>query len=190
MFIYLGKVLNDASLGVVCSEDTEVRLRGTCFRGKRVAFAGNFFQWSSVEECLRDGIFRSLLRECATESLQDFDGHTPIVESATIEYPTLVGWEGTDDVHRYTRQDLEPYAPNRRSHALRVKLDANLVAPLTSKITIVGEYRQDRRRSRDYVFFLRSMYPGEDIGELIRNVTKRMGRVFFDWTNPGEPLVD
>ncbi len=170
---------NETDIKLVVRDVTEKRLSGTCFCGQDVGFAGNFSRWASVRNLLGDPIVtRELLADLYERCLtKDLGTH-----SIEIDYHSMVGWSSTAPRGDYRAEDLEPFQPNRRSVALRVKSDTGFLAPRTSKLTIVFEFKFECRLP---VAVIHSIYPGKDVGELSGDVTEREGVVFFDWSHPG-----
>ncbi len=168
-------------LTVIVRQNTTKRLWTRCFRGTSIARAGNFSQWGTAEDLFADGlVWEALLAECDDLwQKMDFGTH-----SLNITHVQLIGWESTAPLANYSSDALEPFDLNRRSHGLRVKQSrTDLLAPRTRELTIVFEFKQERSRP---VVVVHSIYPGFDIGELVDDVTEREGRIFFDWSHPGE----
>lgn len=165
---------------VICPIKTEERLKTTCFRGRNQKLAGNFKLWESVEEMFKSSAINELKddfweqwRKC------EFGTH-----SVTIEMPVHIGWESTANKDKYPMDTLEEFCPNRRSTALRIRSNrTEHLAPLTKDITIVYQLEDQRGEPKVTIW---SLYPGDDIGELVGDITQREGRVFFDWNHPGE----
>ena len=169
-------------IAIVCRTHTKERLKTTCFRNNgTIRLAGNFFQWFSVEEFLQDPcILHILFEEFFDVYLNGEFGSA----SFEFEYKKHVGWTSTDDISKYKPEDLEPFNPNRKSTALRVKTNlTHIKAPTTNLITVVFELKDENGFP---VFIVHSMYPGKDIGPLFEDVTAREGQVFFGWDHPGE----
>lgn len=166
---------------IVISQFTMDRLSKTCFRGREVQCAGNFHRWTGANYLLRDEhILTVLLREIEEVAKNPSEGS----ESVTIEYSVFVGWESTADKGTYLETDLEEFSPNRHSIALRLKTNrTDLQSPQTRDVTIIFEFHLERDTP---TILIKSIYPGVDIGELDGDVTRREGRVSFDWNHPGK----
>jgi len=79
----------------------------------------------------------------------------------TIEYPEIVGWQGT--IERFYVEDdkLENYQANDLTRGLRIT-DLTIPAPKTKLITLAVEIKKENI----IAVFLRSIYPGRDIGPI------------------------
>jgi hypothetical protein len=172
---------NGKWLKILLGHETEARLKGTCFRGRQVAKAGNFLLWESSNEIFETGGFPTLFID---EILDDNGNVEEGLLSCTIEFHKTVGWESTDWLENYIEDEMEVFYPNRHSSAMKIKATSTeLKAPRTKLITFV--YHTVREDSAMKVI-IKSIYPGADIGELKGDVTAREGKVFFDWEHPGE----
>lgn len=166
---------------ILARYNTEQRLEKTCFRGLDLALAGNFCKWRSLTMVLANPL---VMHEflCELDDLwgkRDFGTH-----SLKITTDKVVGWESTASINNYDQESLEPFSLNGKVRGLRVKLShKDLLAPQTCELTIIFEFKAE---GGDAVCVIHSIYPGHDIGELDGDVTKREGRVFFDWSHPGE----
>lgn len=180
--MFIGKVLDKGGdVAIIVRSQTEERLRTTCFRDTTQPLAGKFFRWSSVEELFHDHeVMEHFLAELSELwSQQEFG-----TSSVSIVHSMPVGWESTAPRSNYAYEDLEEFQLNRRSSALRVDCSrTDLLAPKTSELTIVFEFKRERDES---VAVVHSIYPGVDIGELNGDVSEREWRVFFDWNHPGQ----
>lgn len=181
--MFYGVDLPDGSpAAIIVGRDTEARLSKTCFRGPSVARAGNFFSWRNCEVVLTNPKVLSDLLADALEVIEGEEGNGRA--SVTISLDREIGWESTAPRRLFKEDDLEWFAPNRKSRAERVKLDRlHLRAPRTSDLTIVYQVRLVQ--GRGWAIQVWSIYPGEDIGEVRGNITREEGRVFFDWNHPG-----
>lgn len=170
-----------ANLLLICPENTEQRLKKTCFRGRDQKLAGNFKLWESVKAVFTGSVLNKLTEDAVEQwKLGKFVTH-----SITFEMPIHVGWESTISKELCSEATLEEFFPNKKSRALRVRPDSTeLLAPLTKDITIV--YQLVKKNDSAAKVIVWSMYPGTDIGELYGDVTEREGRVFIDWNHPGE----
>ncbi len=165
---------------VVARQDAEARLAKTCFRGVHSKLGGNFFKWESVSHLFSDWIIVKELLDEVEEQIAKREFGT---NSVQIEYDEPVGWSSTEKLEHFKPEDLEDFEPNKRSVAKRVKTTrTDILAPQTSFVTIVYELKPE---GREYVVLIRSVYPGEDIGELAGDITAEEGCVFFDWNHPG-----
>lgn len=180
MFI-VDKLPGMTPVALVVRTGTEVRLRTTCFRGKGNKLAGNFELWSSARELFSDKvILQSFLAD-----IQEIWGMRSIdTYSVTLEYPTPVGWDSTAPLGNYAPEFLERFQPIWRWNGLRIKPTlSSILAPKTNLVTLIWECKEENGSP---VVVVHSIYPGVDVGELEGDVTLREGRVFFDWSHPGE----
>ncbi len=158
------------------------RLSKTCFRPNSIHCAGNFSLWESSEDLLKEPSVKAFIIEEAEAILNE--GKTGGIYSVTYTHTENVGWSSTNDRMKYSHLDLEDFFPNRKSMAMRINTTRkDILAPLTNDITFVLELSS--RNERPFVV-IKSIYPGNDIGDLEGNITKREGVVFFDWNHPGE----
>lgn len=180
MFQKTNDLVGDRTLIIAVRGETESRLSRTSFRGVQKRLAGNFHRFSTARHLILDPEINVHLVDAAKESYHL--GYK--VNSTTIQCGSLVGWASSDDVDLYTDDDVELFSPSRKSTALRVKLDRlTLTSPQTDLVTIVYELRMELRQ---VAVIVHSIYPGVDVGELVGDITKREGVVFFDWDHPGE----
>lgn len=171
------------------------RLMTTCFRpeGRVQNLAGSFSVWDSPENFFQDSLVQDELICHADELAAEAEYGTHSVTLSVFD--KWLGWESTDQIERYTDfgilHELEKFNPNRKSNALRfpLRLKYKFKAPATNKVTVVFEFRPDKEDD-GFLFIIHSVYPGEDIGELVGNITEREQRVFFDWDHPGEDFPD
>ena len=171
---------NGGTVAIIAQKYTERRLQNTCFRGPERRLAGNFLRWRNLVQVLNDGIVLGQLMEAVENAILENERQN----SLTVDYPEPVGWSSTDRLERYRPEDLEPFKLNKRSTALRLKADrTHLAAPSTSFLTIIFEASL---HDKPPAVVIRSVYPGEDIGELDGDLTAREKCVFFDWSHPGE----
>jgi hypothetical protein len=182
MFLNTNINIEDKQVVIIVRQRTEERLMSTCFRGRDKNLAGNFIDWDNAWSFFRQ-------QHWAIEQLIDDVRETISLKSRTnsvcMEAPYPVGWSGTDDASKYRSDDLEEFAPNRKSVAMRVRPElTDVQAPLTDKVTIVYELRDE---GKQIAVVVHSIYPGEDIGELVGDVTEREKVVFFDWNHQGYP---
>lgn len=179
MFLH-AKIPNGPELAIIARHQTEDRLAATCFRGRDKKLAGNFSCYDSVDAVFADPlVFKQFVG--AVES--DVTENMFQTNSITINHTENIGWESTDLLDDYDLDMLEPFNPNRKSSALRVRLDrTDILATRADKLTIVYELR---REGRNLAAIIHSIYPGEDVGEICGNITERENRVFFDWGHPG-----
>jgi hypothetical protein len=178
--MYIRNKLGGVETAIVVRPETEARLRKTCFRGKDVNCAGNFFRWGSSVEVFDDSTVRAeFLAELADVwRAKDFGTH-----SVTIRHEAFVGWSSTAVFNAYAKTALEPFKLNRRASGLRVKTSrTDLSAPRTADITLVFEFKAERSKP---VAVVHSIYPGEDVGELVGDVSSRELCVFYDFNHPG-----
>ena len=164
---------------IIVRPDTEIRLKGKCFRGRHERKAGNFLNWRSASEVFRDPhILREFLRDVA-----DALAAGAQLNSVEIRHHSNVGWSSTMPATPRKPDYVERFNPNRRSIAWRVKLDrTDVLAPRTDLVTIVYEVKHEDGR---LVAIIHSTYPGEDVGEIEGNVSYRERVVFFGFSHPG-----
>ncbi len=195
MKISTGKEIDGKRLFILYENKVSFRLTTTCFRGIRSKFAGNFFQWDSFEDFVNDKRFDFVkefsvnvdrtYNECLAERARTGTG------VVTLDFEQMVGWESTDDRWNYEDDVLEEFHPNRRCTALRIKPGlTSIKAPKTSLMTVVYGISIE---NYNIVASILTIYPGEYIGPLCCtdggdtvDITERQGRVFFDWSHPGE----
>lgn len=180
--VYITKMLKSGVwVTIVTRYHTEKRLTSTCFRGTDIKKAGNFCLWTRIQQVLEDESVLKELLDDLDEACRDQNFGT---SSLNIEHPRVVGWESTDDIDEYVSGELEHFNLNRKGHGLRLKLDRTYTkAPKTNMLTLVYELKSE---DGNFVVLIHSIYPGLDVGNLVGNVTKREGRIFFDWEHPGE----
>ncbi len=175
-----GPSANSVDTLVICPIMVEKRLETTCFRGRDVKRAGNFRVWGSIEEVMKGKVCNDLVDD-ALELWQKGDFGTHSLE---LQMAIEVGWESTAPESDFPVDMLEWFQPNKHSCAKRVRLNqTRRLTPLTRDLTIVYQLEDQRGEPKVTIW---SIYPGVDIGELDGDITKREGRVFFDWNHPGE----
>lgn len=175
------KTKSGKTVAIVVRTITKERLSKTCFRGGNLPCAGNFMHFTCADDVFDDKFILSQLLAEVEVMLkeEDFGQH-----SLEIDYPEPVGWDSTDEKRKYRIKDLEEFAPNNKSTALRIKPSlVNLYAPQTKRLTIVYEFKLEDGKPAVVVH---SIYPGKDIGQLRGNVTQRENRIFFHWDHPGQ----
>lgn len=167
---------------IVVGPFTTERLSSTCFRGGRQA--GDFINWRKPEDVFADEyVQREFLTDVAELAGQRGQNHSKFSQSVTIVCPEKIGWRGTHQSSLYTAKQLEPFKPNKKSSAWRIKPGIAL-APLTRDLTII--YELVWNDGQGWAAIVHSLYPGPDIGVLHGNITERELVVFFAWDNPGE----
>lgn len=184
MFLKTHFRIDGIAVAFIVRSVTEQRLSTTCFRGTDKKLAGNFMAFRSHNDLFdtSDSTWLPGFVADIKETLERGDS----TASYSFDKGTDVGWSGTASISRYQPDDMEIFEPNRRSQAFRIKTSrCDLLAPLTSLVTMVYEVRIE---GSIIGVIIHSIYPGEDIGELRGDVSKREGIVFFDWNHPGEPL--
>jgi hypothetical protein len=157
------------------------RLATTCFRGRMKNLAGNFKIWASASELLDDPmIAKELLAEI--ESMRK-DGEVDGTFSITIVCDRPIGWSSTAKIaSQVSPSAVEKRNLNRHASALFVKESTGIQAPLTDQVTFVCTAQLE---DRETLIIVRSIYPGDDVGELTGDMTARTGHVWFAWTHPG-----
>lgn len=168
-------------VSIIVRNSTKRRLQTTCFREGLQPFAGNFMYWHSPEEVFGD-LF--VMGEFLLNIEEMWEGQDFGTQSICISHTGNIGWESTVPIAGYESDDFERFDINRRSWGMRIKLSRReLLAPKTCELTIVCEFKHEEGSP---VVIIHSLYPGQDIGELIDDVTNREQRVFFGWNHPGE----
>lgn len=164
---------------VFLREKALLRLDTTCFRHGDLPRSGNFSEWRRAGDLLHDALILEEIAGTIEELVAEDSFGT---QSVTIDYGRVIGWTSTAPLGDFPEGDLEEFYPNRHSVALRVKSASQHFAPQTSKLTIVFEFKLEDERP---VLVIHSMYPGEDIGKLHGNVSRREEVAFFSWDHPG-----
>ena len=186
--MYVSKTLpNGKPLRIVVCDPVEDRLKGTCFRGVNVPLAGTFRFWNTASWMLSDvDIMNGLLCNITANI-----GECPIgVRRCTFEDAEYIGWASTDSLKKYRAEQLEERSlskdnrPNPKAWAMFVK-DQSVLAPLTRMITFGYNLQIE---GNDHVAYILTVYPGEDVGNLMGNMTLIKGVVFFSWDHPGAPV--
>lgn len=169
-------------LKVVYRQKVADRLSKTCFRDNGGCWAGNFFAFPSFTEVLSDPVIK---REFIEQLMEAFEEGEIGTQSFIVDAGRLVGWSSTASYKQFPEEMLESFVLNGRATALRVKPEVadQFKAPKTEILTVVCELKLEERNR---VAVIHSLYPGEDIGELVGDVTGREGVVFFTWEHPGE----
>lgn len=179
---------------LVLGREDRNRLKGTCFRGRGRPLAGNFMRWRSMREVLNDPyVWEDLQANCGekliSEEVSD-RSRQKFTARFTIVHPQPIGWTSatTDETYQLVQDDLESFWPNRKTKALRVKSSVDFCAPLTREVTFSIRFAQ---RGGTWIGFIKTIYPGEDIGRVYPTNPKRTGPlmhgvVFFDWNHMGE----
>lgn len=187
----LGQMPDGYAIFLFVPFETLQRLSTTCFRGADARLAGNFFAWKDFAELFRDcrKDFLCFAQDVLKEVSPRLKEGTQRSVTESYEFPAArpVGWTSTDRIEKYREEELEPFNPNRHSIALRVKKEFASVrpAPMTRHVTVVAQFRRDRFHADAWCMFIRSIYPGHDVGELERNVSRREKLIFFDFQHPG-----
>jgi hypothetical protein len=200
-----GPTEDDATYLVVVRPGVEERLNTTCFRGREVWRAGNFFRWFCAFRLFEDKTFTELLREALEDivnATKDEYRHL-FRRYLTVRCPWPVGWASTIRLAGLNDPRLKlcrPFNPNPHTVARRVPLEAarqGLLAPVTDLVTLAVEIRveEDRRTGKLKDFWVvpvNTIYPGEamplarpHVGPPI-DLTARHAVVFFDWQHPGD----
>ncbi|HEX7724335.1 MAG TPA: hypothetical protein VF438_01190 [Candidatus Paceibacterota bacterium] len=173
------------SVQVRVEKSLETRLATTCFRNSAHPLAGNFMTWRSCSDMFAD---REFCREFPIDIGLAIDAQEFGITGLCMEMSTMVGWSGSIPRSSIPRADLEKFNLNRVGTAFGLRLKStctDLRAPKTNLVTLV--YRLTMGPADSYIVDIRTIYPGEDVGELRGDVTRREGRIFFDWSHPGEP---
>lgn len=191
MKISTDKTIGHYKFGILYTRKTRLRLNGTCFRGVHNELAGNFSKWNTFEEFAYDDDFDfgdEMYKSIVSTLNESRDCKMGVV---TLDFEETIGWESTDSIELYDPNNLESFNPNNRSVGLRVaKHLIDIKAPKTSLVSIVYGILND---GHNILASILTIYPGKYIGPLRdpnggdhEDITKREGRVFFDWYHPGE----
>ncbi len=185
---YFGRIGYPNMVTAICDDRTEQRLSGTCFRRLSDPRAGNFMKLASVKDLVENELIQEALLKSLIDASEDELGIPDAGHSRTIrlcvDLGCPVGWTATDNVTRYGDDILEPFNPNLRSVALRIRPSQTLFkAPKTSLVTVVYELRN---KNGKLIVVIHTAYPGPDIGPLEGDITANMGVVFFDFNHAGE----
>jgi len=158
------------------------RMRSTCFRNKEYRLAGNFFAWSRFYHFIQDSEVRLLLEQKLAVLLKEKNvNHT---HRFTLELTRDVGWVSVVGIEELNESELtmcERRTLNKRSTALFLP-DQIIDSPKTNLVTVIGNLRC----LDSWIFIIQSVYPGEDAGELIGDMTNKKGLIWLHWSNPGE----
>lgn len=158
------------------------------FRGHTVNKAGNFCQklWCGPSEVIHD--LKHELEEEIEGAINEGDFET---RSVTITCDEYVGWSSTSTFNKHLMKWYERFEPNHRSTALRFRPEAPYCASPTKDITLVYQvFESGVDQGHGYHVSFKTMYPGTDIGELVGDITKNEGVVFYDWEHTGAPLSE
>ncbi len=182
MFYKTDHIIAQKPVAIIMRQSTRERLAQTCFRGYEYRLAGNFYSFNSAFELFRN---KNIVDGLVEDAKKAIEANAP-VNSFSIDCEARIGWASTEILEKYPPEALERFNLNRKSTALRVKLDRkDLMAPWTQVVTVIYEIRPE---DKIVALVIHSAYPGEDVGELLGDVTLREGRVFFDWNHPGDSL--
>lgn len=164
---------------IVVPKNQLQRMRETNFRKPRKAKAGNFLPgigWPDLVEMFREKLEAEIEKELAASTA---------TFSITLTAPEFIGWTGAIKIDGDIPEDTEFFKPNKHSNAMRFRLDSNRAAPLTREVTFIIRFPR-----QPGVALIESLYPGEDVGHLRGDITKRENVVFFGFEHIGEALVD
>ncbi len=198
--IYWNKELR-REITVIVGRETELRLHGTCFRGKDVARAGNFARWENSRDLFDDDRFRDLLFGTIARKMSEPD-FCPSGFAATLAYQKTVGWSSTMPrrVEGTGPNVCEPYRPNKHTTTMRVRTDrTDILAPKTMLVSLSMSQKRGRDPDGERILLVHTIYPGTWIGPLhqqpgepitngVVDLTAARDIVFFDWNHPGHPL--
>ena len=179
---------NGVRFNIIVGHEETIKLQHRSFRGPGSPYAGNFFGFSRVEYVVRDRLFFDDLRVSASQKVREMisRGKSYADFSCTFDCGKPVGWASTLPLALVPADALEPFEPNRHSRALRVKPGrTDIVAPLTNLVTFACQVRCDKAR---WKLIIHTLYPGEDVGPILGDVTQRSKRAFLDWNHPGMPI--
>ncbi|MFH0951839.1 MAG: hypothetical protein V1838_01485 [Patescibacteria group bacterium] len=185
---------------LILPANQKARMKNTCFRGAGIAKSGNFLQWSSAKELMRDSFIWHVLATKINEFLE-CNNHELNHSSKTLScritfvHPWPIGWQSTVSTDQRglidARNDLETFKPNNRTKAKRVKATAkDICAPITHEITFVigirNEFIDEDVESFKGVIY--AIYPGPDIGNIQPKTSDGWYRdeTFFDFEHPGD----
>jgi len=165
------------------TQETLDRLSTTCFRGPALNLAGNFSRWNSAAAMLDDNIVKIALLRGIDPLLQKKLAGTHRIR---VDYPRVVGWTSTAQIaEQLDASKLEERPLNKKSSAKFV-ISTGIFAPVSSCLTFVVEIKF--RGTAKPLVLVWSVYPGEDVGPLLGDMTAETGRVWFDWDHPGVVL--
>jgi hypothetical protein len=161
-------------LKVIIPAEVAKVLRETRFRGKGFARAGNSSRWSSIEEMLKDPLFRERFAEVIADSVRD---NWPVLlenfeETVTLPFGVPVGW-----VTVLPREKINGarIAPSRITPTLRGMLvaidDAEHRAPLSNLLTMKLSMRVDFKDRSSIAVRVVDVHMGEDLGRLEGDLT-------------------
>jgi len=172
------------AVAVIASKAAKVRLSRTCFRGSLRA-AGDFYGYSSIGGLLDDRHVKRPISAALREFLQDLPFSARTEFRCTIELGKPVGWASTIPRDLVNPCKCQEVWPNKNWHALKV-MSEDIPAPLTNKLTIVLGLSHNRR---GWDARVRAVFPGDDFGKLVGDLTRERGLVIFDFNHPGEQFA-
>ena len=185
--------LGDKSFRIVVPTGQVIRMKGKCFRGGRMrAFAGAFALWGKIEDLFSHNPFISKLRRALTPLLRV---NSYGVHRLELEFSEAIGWDSMVELEELDSDEAEACVDGPPEEHRREKWQGRFLpigvieADLTDIMTIVVDI-QPGRDGCEWGVFIRTMYPGHDIGELSGNMTEKTGAVFLDFMNPGESYVE
>jgi len=181
MVFNTGQYIDSLQIVVIIRFKDEATIINHHLRGPSTHRAGNFSRWLTCLEVLQDPtIFEAFIddvRETISLGLSS--------NGVCIPCGSTVGWSRADRIERYCECDLEDFSPTPESRGLRVAKAAceKLTAPKTDKVTIVYHVSNEPCQ---FVVFVSELYPGQDVGNLVGEVSVSRDQVFFDWHHQGE----
>lgn len=190
-------VVPGLSLKIIIPAEFVKALRETRFRGKEVARAGNSSRWNSLEEMVKDPLFRERFTEVIADSVRD---NWPALlenfeETVTLPFDVPVGW-----VTMLPREKINGarIAPSRITPTLRGMLvaldDTEHRAPLGNLLTMKLSMRVDFKDRSSIAVRVLDVHMGEDLGRLegdltgafrLRGELRPRKVVFFHPDHPG-----
>jgi hypothetical protein len=185
MFLKIPRIGGKGDIRIIVGKKDEEDLRKKCFR-KNCFNAGNFIYWDRPHAVFGDTtiIGERTLREHFTDDVEVGIAKNTVENSVCIDCIDPIGWTGVDDRARYPKTALAEFNPNRSSRALRIRPERrDILAPLTPLITIAYSLKPEGQDT--YSAIIHSMYTGDDIGEILGDITAREHKILFDWNHPG-----
>ncbi len=176
------------SLRLILPAHDRERLSGTCFRGRHVAEAGNFFRWSSFRDMVADELFTDLFGDVLTDMVEENVGSLAkgFGEPLTLPCAEPVGWTSALPRELVNGARLVLKRLNDRATMMAVALDdREHPAPRTNLVSMTLTICEDFKRESDLVAIVHTIYPGPHLGVLRGDITAVKGFVLFDFHHPG-----
>jgi len=175
---------------LVIAQNVKDRLKDTCFRGLGRPLAGNFMRWRSMKDMMQDLDMLQGVKENCAEAVEAAQRES-FTARFTIVHSQPIGWTSATRDQDLTEwilldNELEQFRINDKTDGLRVKVGRFIYSPLVREVTFAVHCTN---RSGSWVCFIKTIYPGENVGRL--GPTERRSRLmkgvtFFDWSHIGE----